>query len=275
MSTLPYDAELTPVGEGFGKKRFIGLEIETTRSEAGFPKPTAKSTNWDIHSWSLSSAAIRHIKKTLDPTNQFIAMVGKDGDDIEVTTQPMSEDALRISSEGFLHNIQATCVPCDASGTHVHISKLPKDKKNLQQNLYWFSAVFNKQFYAIFRRHTSWAESPRDYLIANKARLGLPDKVNLKMLVEKGMPNGGFKHNIFVNHQNTYECRSGAASTSPKEIRAWALLVKNIVDFCNQNSIVGHRFEEVLPKEPAYANLIKDRLTGEQLRQIVPIDLYL
>ena len=49
---------------------------------------------------------------------------------------------------------------------------------------------------------------------------------------------------------------------------------KNIVDFCNQTTIVGHRFEEVLP-DGNYGDMLRDRLTGEQARQICPIDLYL
>lgn len=273
MSTLPTDAVLTPVGEGFGKKRFIGLEIETTRSEAAFPKP-AQSTPWDIRSWSLSTRAINHIKKTLDPEDRFIAMVGKDGDDIEVTTQPLSENALKFQAGTFLRNIQLTCVACDASGTHIHISKLPTDKKHLWANLYWFQTVFDKQFIAIFRRDSNWAESPRKHIIRHREYLGLGNKVSLKELEKKYYPNGGGKHCTIVQHASTYECRAGAASTSPKEIKAWALLFKNIVDFCNRGSIVGHRFEEVIPNDE-YGSLIKSRLTGEQLRQIVPIDLYL
>ena len=51
-------------------------------------------------------------------------------------------------------------------------------------------------------------------------------------------------------------------------------MFKNIVDFCNQTTIVGHRFEEVLP-DSNYGDMLRDRLTGEQARQICPIDLYL
>ena len=51
-------------------------------------------------------------------------------------------------------------------------------------------------------------------------------------------------------------------------------MFKNIVDFCNQTTIVGHRFEEVLP-DGNYGDMLRDRLTGEQARQICPIDLYI
>lgn len=272
MATIPESQKLTPVGEGFGEKRFIGLEIETTRSENFFPKPE-KESDWNLFNWSMTEGEKEHIKKTLDPEGNLIAMVGKDGDDIEIATQPFSHEKLDGAIRyGLLKKINLYCIATDGSGTHIHISKLPKDKQALWKNLYWFETVFDKQFYAIFRRKSHWAISPRDVLKANIPRID--NKVSLKKAQEMNYPQHGMKGTIIVKRKNTYECRAGSSSTSPKEIVAWAMLFYNIVEFCNQSSIIGHRFEEVLP-EGEYGELLKMRLTGEQLRQIVPIDLYL
>lgn len=272
MATIPESQELKPVGEGFGEKRFIGLEIETTRSEHFFPKPE-QGADWNINSWILTQSEREHIKKILDPAGNLIAMVGKDGGDVEIATQPFSLQELHGPIEhDLLRKINLYCVATDESGTHIHISKLPKDKQALWRNLYWFETVFDKQFYAIFRRKSHWAISPRDILKARALRIG--NKISLKKAGEMNYPQHGMKGTIIVKRKHTYECRAGSSSTSPKEITAWAMLFYNIVEFCNQSTIVGHRFEEVLP-EGEYGELLKTRLTGEQLRQIVPIDLYL
>ena len=99
-------------------------------------------------------------------------------------------------------------------------------------------------------------------------------KVSINEVSDLGYPGFGNKGTLIIKRLNTYECRGGSASTDANEIKAWALMFKNIVDFCNQTTIVGHRFEEILP-DGNYGDMLRDRLTGEQARQICPIDLYL
>ena len=161
------------------------------------------------------------------------------------------------------------CIPDQQSGTHIHISRLESDKRNLWRNLYWFSVVYDKQLYAIFRRRSTWALSPKKRL----QEMGRT-KVSINEVSDLGYPGFGNKGTLIIKRLNTYECRGGSASTDANEIKAWALMFKNIVDFCNQTTIVGHRFEEVLP-DGNYGDILRDRLTGEQARQICPIDLYL
>ena len=277
MATISSDKVLTPMklasesSAEFGKDRMIGLELETTRNYKTLPN--VEGVEWETSHWSFTGAQVDAIKQIMSPLNkELIAMVGRDGGDIEIATQPMTHSYLEISHEfkDLIHNMDKYCIPDDESGTHIHISKLKTDKKVLWRNLYWFSVVFDRQLYAIFRRTSNWARSPRELL---QSSVGSKPKMSITDAGVHRYPIYGNKGTIIVKRANTYECRGGSASTDYKEIKAWALMFYNIVEFCNQTSIVGHRFEEVLP-ENDYGEILKQRLTTEQLRQIVPIDVY-
>ena len=251
-------------------KRFIGLEIETTRNIKTLPEQ--EDLEWHENPWSLNEQEKERLNKVLDPSQKMIAMIGTDGDDIEIATQPMSKRIMENSSYAiqFFNNINRYCYPAERSGTHIHVSMTKKDKRNLWRNLYWFSIVFDKQLYAIFRRRSTWALSPKVIYKDQKHKT----KISISDTTKDRYPTLGNKGTIIVKRTNTYECRAGAATTSTQELIAWGKLFYNIVEFCNRKDIVGHRFEEVLPKDNS-GELLKLRLTGEQLRQIVPIDLYL
>ena len=273
MATIPSSQKLTPVGydnEEFGKVRYIGLELETTRNINILPK--IDGINWDLDHWGGMPKEEREaISKIMDDTGKLIAMVGCDGGDIEIATQPLSKGVVRCNMDldQFFRHYNLFCIPDERSGTHVHVSRLDTDKRNLWRNLYWFSVVFDKQLYAIFRRRSTWALSPKKAL--QDRRLA---KVSINDVAGMGYPGFGNKGTLIIRREKTYECRGGSASTSSQEIKAWALMFCNIVELCNQNTIVGHRFEEVLP-EGEFGEMLRDRLTGEQQRQICPIDLYL
>ena len=275
MATIPAEQQLHPVGaygDIFGETRFIGLELETTRNVNALPK--VDNIEWNIeHSWynNINDEEKAAFKKIIDPTEKFIAMLGADGGDIEITTEPISPTIL-LYDDNFnkaLRNYNLYCLPDECSGTHVHISKLKSDKRNIWRNLYWFSVVYDKQLYAVFRRRSTWALSPKKRLQEmNKTKVSITDVRKLKY------PTFGNKGTIIISRKNTYECRGGSASTDSKEIKAWAMMFRNIVELCNQTTIVGHRFEEVIPKGEL-GEILRLRLTGEQQRQICPIDLYL
>lgn len=269
MATIRDMSVIKPVGNNFGIDRFIGLEIETTRNLNMLPKQ--EDVCWTERAWEISNKERDKLNQILDPSGEMIAMIGADGADIEIATQPMSKDELvwGMKAGQLFKNINKYCVAEEASGTHIHISKLPKENRNLWRNIYWFSTVFDKQMYTIFRRKSHWARSPKIYWQNQNKRL-----VSIGEVAQSRYPNFGNKGTIIVKRNKTYECRAGASTTSPAELKAWALLFLNIIDFCNQKDIVGHRFEEVLP-EGEYGEILKVRLTGEQLRQIVPINLYL
>lgn len=277
MATIHDQSIIAPVlrdeeREGWENKtqRFIGLEIETTRNVKTLPEQ--EDLDWHENPWNLSQEERERLNKVLDPSQKMIAMIGTDGDDIEIATQPMSKTVLTYDRNvgEFLGNINRYCYPAERSGTHIHISMTKKDKRNLWRNLYWFSIVFDKQLYAIFRRRSTWALSPKVIYKENKQKT----KISISDTTKDKYPTFGNKGTIIVKRTNTYECRAGAATTNSQEIVAWAQLFYNIVEFCNQKDIVGHRFEEVIP-EGNLGELLKLRLTGEQQRQIVPIDLYL
>ena len=250
-------------------QRFIGIEIETTRNIQILPKQ--EDIEWNRSPYSMTQLEKERLEQILDPSQEMIAMIGADGDDIEIATQPMSKRVLTgsMTPQNFFRNINRYCYPAERSGTHIHVSMTKKDKQNLWRNLYWFSIVFDKQLYAIFRRRSNWALSPKViYKNKNKTKISISDTTKDKY------PTFGNKGTIIVKRNNTYECRAGAATTDSQELIAWGELFYNIVEFCNKANIVGHRFEEVLPKGNT-GELLKLRLTGEQQRQIVPIDLYL
>lgn len=258
--------------EGWKNKtqRFIGLEIETTRNLQVLPKQ--EDLEWNRGPYSMTQLEKERLNQILDPSQKMIAMIGADGDDIEIATQPMSKKVLlgSMAPRNFFRNINRYCYPAERSGTHIHISMTKKDKRNLWRNLYWFSIVFDKQLYAIFRRRSTWALSPKVIYKEDKRKT----KISISDTTKDKYPTFGNKGTIIVKRNNTYECRAGAATTNSQELIAWGELFYNIVEFCNQTNIIGHRFEEVLPKGES-GELLKLRLTGEQQRQIVPIDLYL
>lgn len=277
MATIHDQSIIAPVllddeKEGWENKtqRFIGIEIETTRNIQVLPKQ--EDLEWHENPWDMNDREKERLDKILDPSQKMIAMIGTDGDDIEIATQPMSKNKLVYGSEptAFFNNINRYCYPAERSGTHIHISMTKKDNRNLWRNLYWFSVVFDKQLYAIFRRRSTWALSPK---VIYKERRN-QTKLSIAETVKDRYPTFGNKGTIIVKRTRTYECRAGAATTNTQELMAWAELFYNIVEFCNQKDIVGHRFEEVLPSGNL-GELLRVRLTGEQQRQIVPIDLYL
>lgn len=273
MATIPSSQKLTPVGtaaEEFGKVRYIGLELEATRNINALPK--IDNVEWSLNHWTgFSSREKEEFGKLIDKSGKMIAMIGADGGDVEIATQPLSKQTLLGNYEfnQMLHAYNRFCIPDQRSGTHVHISKLEDDKRNLWRNLYWFSIVYDKQLYAIFRRRSTWALSPKKRF-QDMSRT----KISINEVADLRYPGFGNKGTLIIKRQNTYECRGGSASTDANEIKAWALMFKNIVDFCNQTTIVGHRFEEILP-DGNYGDMLRDRLTGEQARQICPIDIYL
>lgn len=273
MATIPTSQKLYPVGtqnEEFGKVRYIGLELETTRNINALPK--IDDVEWSLDHWTgFPSREREEFAKIIDESGKMIAMIGSDGGDVEIATQPLSERTLlgNCDFNRMLRAYNMYCIPDQQSGTHIHISKLEDDKRNLWRNLYWFSVVYDKQLYAIFRRRSTWALSPKKAL-QNMGKT----KISINEVADLRYPGFGNKGTLIIRRENTYECRGGSASTNANEIKAWALMFKNIVDFCNQTTIVGHRFEEVLP-DGNYGDMLRDRLTGEQARQICPIDLYL
>lgn len=269
MSTINPSQVLRPLetfAEKFGKERFIGIEIETTINRKSTPD---KVVNDEMN------RAIK-FRELLDPEDKILANAGFDGGEVEVATEPMAKSIVYNNEyylDALLKGIERYGIADSRSGTHIHVSKLKGENKNLWRNLFWFSVVFDKQFYAIFRRKSNWALSPKEYYKNNTRFYG--NKVSITDVSQNRYPGFGNKGTLIVKRDKTYECRGGSSSTNQFEIRAWAILFYNIVEFCNQTSILGHRFEEVLPANPELRNVIESKLTGEQLRQIVPGYIYI
>ena len=212
MATIPSSQKLYPVGtqdEEFGKVRYIGLELETTRNINALPK--IDDVEWGISHWTgLPSKEREEFEKLIDKSGKMIAMIGADGGDVEIATQPLSERTLLADYEfnQMLRAYNMFCIPDQQSGTHIHISRLESDKRNLWRNLYWFSVVYDKQLYAIFRRRSTWALSPKKRL-QDMGRT----KVSINEVSDLGYPGFGNKGTLIIKRLNTYECRGGSAST--------------------------------------------------------------
>ena len=213
MATIPSSQKLYPVGtqdEEFGKVRYIGLELETTRNINALPK--IDDVEWALSHWAgLPSKEREEFEKLIDKSGKMIAMIGADGGDVEITTQPLSERTLLGDYEfnQMLRAYNMFCIPDQQSGTHIHISRLENDKRNLWRNLYWFSVVYDKQLYAIFRRRSTWALSPKKRL-QDMGRT----KVSINEVSDLGYPGFGNKGTLIIKRLNTYECRGGSASTT-------------------------------------------------------------
>ena len=89
MATIPTSQKLYPVGtatEEFGKVRYIGLELETTRNINALPK--IDDVEWELAHWSLSSKEKEEFAKLIDKSGKMIAMIGTDGGDVEHILYP-------------------------------------------------------------------------------------------------------------------------------------------------------------------------------------------
>ena len=95
-------------------QRFIGLEIETTRNLQVLPKQ--EDLKWHDSAYSMNDPEKKRLGEILDPSQKMIAMIGPDGDDIEVITQPMSKKILMSRTPiSFFNNINRFCCNCFSS----------------------------------------------------------------------------------------------------------------------------------------------------------------
>lgn len=207
------------------------------------------------------SERVEYMKTQLESRDYQFGGLGYDGGGKEIVTLPDSYSYFEQGgSERFnklLNLIKEVGIPDNASGTHIHISKLKDDVKTTWNNLYWFCMCFGPQLQKIFGRISRWARTPlpKDFFYSNAAgNVMLFEAPKKQPKQTQTSPKG----TIIVDRGNRYEFRGAKASNDKDEILAWVELCNNIVEVCSKGYIQDVPFADVLRGKyiRAYVNKI-------------------
>lgn len=226
-------------GETPANTRLVGYELEVARSDRD-------TSNW--------------LDNAVNSIEGF-ASFGYDGDDIEVVTDPISTSLLIENS--ILHNvvdeIATYCETCFGGGTHINVSKLPKDCPYTYENLLWMQMIYEKQMQKIFGRISNWAKNPAKQMFHNTTRSIDKNKLVSSPLMkqlfdmtfdEKEMAEKFSKRNnkalLITDKGNRYEFRGGKSSIDEQELLAWGEFCVNCVNLASKPSIRNVKFKQLL-----------------------------
>lgn len=252
-------------GEVKSRTRLIGLELEVMRSDR-------ETTEWleDAH----------------DSITGF-AGFGYDGDDIEIVTDPVSENYIPENG-GAIKNVfkvitDNECEACIGGGTHINISKLDADYKYTYDNIMWLSIVYNQQIEKIFGRHSHWARSPLDQynwfgrsaqrrIIKNAQLAQRMFSIFVKEVegVSQAMSKSNNKHLMVVDKGNRYEFRGAKSSVNLEECLAWSEFCLNMTRIAATNkNLTNVKFSDLLvgPHIEAYVKQIGEQTESRKLEK--------
>lgn len=210
-------------------------EYDTVYNEDGLTKEDAKR---------------EYLKQALREAGIVFGGIGYDGGGKEIVTMP---DSFTLFEQGGSKRLKdlvgmlARYTEADqASGTHIHVSKLENDTAKTWDNIYWFCMCFGPQLQKLFGRVSSWAPVPlpkgffTSSVDSNEKIFEAPQK-------RPEAPKAGASKHIMVNDRgNRYEFRAPKASHDLDEIIAWTELCHNIVELCANGYIKDMPFAEVL-----------------------------
>ena len=177
--------------------------------------------------------------------------VGYDGGGKEFVTYPDSVTLIKKGGSKRLKDLvevlKQNTKADKASGTHIHISKLPTDTKRTWDNIYWFCMCFGPQLQKIFGRRSHWAPIalPTNYFSSSSDVNQKLFQAPQKRPVPDRTPYAN-KHAMVNDRGNRYEFRGPKSSHDIDEILAWAELCNNIVNLCANGYIKDMSFSEVL-----------------------------
>lgn len=173
--------------------------------------------------------------------------IGWDGGGREFRTTPISLKSLRqVRGHKYLteyyEHIKFNTKVVDSGGTHIHISILNKDHKNMESNATALGIAFFKQFQKIAGRKTHWAgidygksiQEVRDCLEGNRSYR--------RVYMRSGSMLSPTEH-------QTLEFRGPKGSNDAGEILAWTEFLENVVKASNRKSVDGVKFGDLLKGE--------------------------
>jgi hypothetical protein len=174
-----------------------------------------------------------------------------DGDDIEIITKPIRLDKLytkEVSTklQKYYKVLAKYHVSRSAtgSGTHIHITVMPWDRKDLANRIWNMSIPWAKQFIKICGRGN--IGGTKYYSIETRKKYIRPDYFKRQF--------------ITPNDLGTIEFRGPKASHNFEEHMAWIELLSNMVDIANEvDDIENIKWKDIIAKGPYLKKYLKKR----------------
>lgn len=204
----------------------------------------------DADGYTRYQRKLQYIRNQLNESGIVFGGIEYDGGGKEIVTMP---DSITLFEQGgskrlkdMVEMLAKYTIADPASGTHIHISKLPNDTLKTWDNIYWFCMCFGPQLQKLFGRVSHWAPVPLP--------IGYFQSTNRssELLFEAPQkrpepPREGAGKHIMVNDRgDRYEFRAPKSSHDLDEILAWVELCNNIVNLCANGYIKDMPFSEVL-----------------------------
>lgn len=177
----------------------------------------------------------------------LLQSVGFDGGGREFRTNPISVRSLN-QVRGFKYLteyygvLKNNTTVLQSGGTHIHISILGSDHKNMESNATAMAIAFYKQFQKIAGRKSSWARRGHETTLEEVKDSLRSCNYGDRVYQRKGSMLNPTRH-------QTLEFRGGRGSNNSKEILAWIEFLDNVVRISNRRSIEGVQFKELLEGE--------------------------
>lgn len=235
MKAFPRDIDVQTL-----KLRHIGIESELGVGEF----------NRD----NLTLTAREHMRKI-----GLLHSAGNDGGGREFRTCPISIRSLyQVRGQKRLREyfevLNKETKVLTSGGTHIHISILDTDHKNMEMNAIALSTAFYSQFQKICGRQSSWARMNEVSTledVENFIRGCRYDNGSRRYL--------RYHHMLTPTGRQTLEFRGPKGSNSGEEVLAWAEFLRNVVKVANHKSVDGVTFGDLLKGEriEAYAKTLK------------------
>ena len=233
MKAFPKDIEVTTLTE-----RHIGIESELYVGEDGDHVPSG--VEQALHEQGL------------------LQSIGYDGGGREFRTNPISIKSILKQKKGqayltaYYAVLKANTRVTEYGGTHIHISILDSDHKNMESNAVALAEVFYTQFQKIAGRQSHWAkklsqrcgqsftniDEIREY-IAGRTCESWSGENKPRTYVMKGSILGPTGH-------KTLEFRGPVGSNDSEEILAWVEFLDIVVKTANRKSVHGVQFMDLI-----------------------------
>lgn len=188
------------------------------------------------------------VRKVMD-AHGLLQSIGLDGGGREFRTNPISVKSLyQVKGHKYLREYYDTLKQhsrvIDTGGTHIHISILNSDHKNMESNATAVAIAFFPQFQKICGRRSSWAyrwstttlDSVRDGLATRRYN------GNSRTYRRMGTM-------LNPTAYQTLELRGGVGTNDADTILAWIEFLQNVVKASNRETVHGLRFGDLLKGE--------------------------
>ena len=257
-------AKVYPKRLKLGKQRAVGIENEL------FMRGGRNQYITERQKQSINKKILAHTKT--------------DCGAIEFVTKPILLSSLKWGNgknqlDNYYKTIQKIAKVSKHNGSHIHISLLDTDRKDIVARVLFIQSIFYKQLQKVAGREASWAQSPRTTdmeLAREREEYMCMDRAPI--YDKKGVTRAGKRpkytrsyYMITPTNKNTLEFRGPKGTVKTEEMLAWIELLHNIVKEANRPELFSLSFKDLLKGKNIsqyVASLPKYRqLTEEQLNQ--------